>query len=584
MMKNIAFILMVLVSVGLVACGDSTRPSFSTTATPAWYVSATAAAGGNGSSRAPFNSLDAVERASSPGDTIIVLPSPSTVAPLDGGIALKPGQKLIGAGPAVVSAKAGDDAPRITNTSAANHNGDAVTLADAVEVTNLMVVQTYRGGIYGKDVRGVVIRGNDVSGHNTSCAQGIIIPPDTLPTNTPGVTFPNPLPLPNGWAGIYILADMGDSEVSILNNVVHDSACGDGIDIGLSGTAVYTALIDGNTTYKLTQSGNFTAGILSVLGIGMQTLNTSRLTATVSNNIQHDLGTANGQNVDPECVYPNVVDASTIVANISNNNCYNSIGGWSANGLEIPMMNDGGTAIINVSDSSFTNVTSDIIEPIALGNNQYLEVNLNNVTAAHGNGQGASPLIDIAGQFSYGNEGDCVSMFSTGNGNTLKLTMNNSTLSDCYFNGLSIATNNSPIGASTKLISFEINNSKITANHGNGIRFFNGSGLSRLIGKVQNSDISGNATVPNALAPRYNINISNQAGATPEVILDFGGGLLGSAGGNCIVGAGVQNNGYIVSMRNNWWGSTNGPAAGSVTGSGTTTTSPVLTAPPAACP
>jgi hypothetical protein len=572
-MRHTAFILTVLMGVGLVACSDSTRPNSSVPTSTVWYVSAAATAGGNGSSQAPFNSLDAVERASAPGDTIIVLPSLGTAAPLDGGIALKSGQKLIGAGPSVLTAKAGDAAPRITNSSATRHNGDAVTLADAVEVANLMLVQTYRGGIYGKDV----------SGHNTSCAQGIIIPPDTLPTNVPGLTFPNPLSLPNGWAGIYILAGTGEGAVSILNNIVHDSPCGDGIDIGLSGTAVYTALIDGNTTYLLTQSGNPTAGILSVLGIGMQTLNTSRLTATVSNNVQHDLGTANGQNVDPECVYPNVVDASTIIANITHNNCYNSIGGWSANGLEIPMMNDGGTAIINVSDSSFTNVTSDIIEPIALGNNQYLEVNLNNVIAAHANGQGASPLIDIAGQFSYGNEGDCVSMFSTGTGNTLKLTMNNSTLSDCYFNGLSIATNNSSNGTATKLVSFEINNSKITANHGNGIRFFNGSGLSRLTGKVQNSDISGNATVANALAPRYNINIINQGGVTPDVMLDFGGGSLGSTGGNCIVGAGVLNNGYTVSMQNNWWGNAAGPAAGSVTGSGTTTTSPSLAVAPSVC-
>ena len=67
------------------------------------YVSATAASGGNGSARAPFNSLAAVEAASNAGDTIVVLPAPLTVPPLDGGIALKPYQKLIGAGPRVVN-------------------------------------------------------------------------------------------------------------------------------------------------------------------------------------------------------------------------------------------------------------------------------------------------------------------------------------------------------------------------------------------------------------------------------------------------------------------------------------------------
>src|ERR1700730_7138902 len=110
-----------------------------------WYVSAQASLGGIGSLQAPFNSLAAVQRAPGPGDTIFVLPSPIQNAPLDGGIALKPGQRLIGAGPPVVGAaapvpikdpglpvqSAGPLAvaavtlPQITNTSA-NNSGDAV--------------------------------------------------------------------------------------------------------------------------------------------------------------------------------------------------------------------------------------------------------------------------------------------------------------------------------------------------------------------------------------------------------------------------------------------------------------------------
>jgi hypothetical protein len=67
-----------------------------------WYVSAAAGAGGNGSAAAPFNTLVQVQQASGPGDTIIVLPSPLGTPPLDGGIALKAGQRLIGGGPSVV--------------------------------------------------------------------------------------------------------------------------------------------------------------------------------------------------------------------------------------------------------------------------------------------------------------------------------------------------------------------------------------------------------------------------------------------------------------------------------------------------
>jgi hypothetical protein len=54
-----------------------------------WYVSASAAPGGDGTIHSPFNSLAAVEQASSPGDTIVVQSSTIDVPPLDGGIALK---------------------------------------------------------------------------------------------------------------------------------------------------------------------------------------------------------------------------------------------------------------------------------------------------------------------------------------------------------------------------------------------------------------------------------------------------------------------------------------------------------------
>src|SRR6202022_4031005 len=67
-----------------------------------WFVSATAPAGGDGSADHPFNSLAGVQAASGAGDIIVVVPSPVSVPPLDGGIALKPGQRLLGGGPAVV--------------------------------------------------------------------------------------------------------------------------------------------------------------------------------------------------------------------------------------------------------------------------------------------------------------------------------------------------------------------------------------------------------------------------------------------------------------------------------------------------
>jgi hypothetical protein len=69
--------------------------------TKTWYVSATAGPNASGSRRKPFGSLAAVQNAARPGDTIVVLPTPVSRAPLDGGIQLKPRQRLIGAGPSV---------------------------------------------------------------------------------------------------------------------------------------------------------------------------------------------------------------------------------------------------------------------------------------------------------------------------------------------------------------------------------------------------------------------------------------------------------------------------------------------------
>src|SRR5436190_5110644 len=70
-----------------------------------FHVRAGAPAGGTGSAAAPYASLDEVQAAAGPGDTIVVDPAPLGSAPLDGGIALQAGQRLEGGGPAVVGGR-----------------------------------------------------------------------------------------------------------------------------------------------------------------------------------------------------------------------------------------------------------------------------------------------------------------------------------------------------------------------------------------------------------------------------------------------------------------------------------------------
>src|SRR5688500_3343446 len=105
-----------------------------------WYVSASANPGGSGARDDPLRSPRRAEPVPRRGDEIVILPSSRRTPPLDGGIALKPRQRLIGAGKSVRGRRASRRAPRITNTDPDRHAGDAVVLARGVTVRNLEVV------------------------------------------------------------------------------------------------------------------------------------------------------------------------------------------------------------------------------------------------------------------------------------------------------------------------------------------------------------------------------------------------------------------------------------------------------------
>src|SRR6267142_345027 len=140
----------------------------SSEAASTWYVKADAAAGGNGSRSRPFATLEQVEAASQPGDTIRVLPS---MRPLDGGIQLKDSQRLTGLGDPVTRAAASSARPTITNTSATRYNGDAVRLANNNLVENVHIDGASRSGIFGvnaarPEIRGTLITNNMIQGND----------------------------------------------------------------------------------------------------------------------------------------------------------------------------------------------------------------------------------------------------------------------------------------------------------------------------------------------------------------------------------------------------------------------------------
>src|SRR5262249_55453487 len=122
-----------------------------------WYVLGGGNPAGNGSRSHPFHSLQQAENASSPGDTIFVLPS--QVA-LDGGIQLQEDQKLVGLGPQVTTASATTAHARVTNSTDQRYNGDAIRLANNTTVHNIHVAGAFRSGILGINVTSPTIRDN----------------------------------------------------------------------------------------------------------------------------------------------------------------------------------------------------------------------------------------------------------------------------------------------------------------------------------------------------------------------------------------------------------------------------------------
>lgn len=525
-----------------------------------WYVRAGAPTGGDGTVQSPFDGLDDAAAASASGDTIVVLPAPSSVAPLDGGIVLQRGQRLIGAGPAVRSLQPGDDAPRIANAS-----GDAVTLAQGTEVTNLVIASAFRGGIYGLDVTGVDVHGNDVSGFNTSCTTGFQILPIVAPTNVPGVGIPFGFSVPvvgarkyvldinNGWAGIMIDASHASGTVRIADNLIHDSDCGDGIDVRLGGTASLTALVRDNVVTNLRQ-GRFRAepasvGVNAINAMGFQSDGSSRLVVEASGNETTSIG---GPGSDCEGIFASLAGSSTLIARIDRHYFAHGIGGTSCNGMEMVSGDGAPFADMRISNSVFEDDPGDMMEAGNLGTGSIMHLELDNVvvrdTTIRGGNDGAIPF----------NVGDCLIAGNSGSGNVLSVRIRNSELTGCN-NGLSVASAASigngagPDGS----VTVEITDSAIHGNAHHNVLVQNASALLRTLDvRVAGADLRG--------AGDDGVKIAQRPGAlTLSPIVDLGGGVR-DGGGNCLSGSGLYDlevSGLAVTARGNWWGDAAGPGA-----------------------
>jgi hypothetical protein len=128
-----------------------------------WYVDNTAAPDGDGSMVAPFDRLARAERAADAGDTIYVFRGDGTARGLDGGIRLRPFQRLIGSG---ARFDAGGEAPFPAGERPllGAASGPVVVLADGVRVEGLALAGAEPVAIAGEGIHDAYLGGLHVDG------------------------------------------------------------------------------------------------------------------------------------------------------------------------------------------------------------------------------------------------------------------------------------------------------------------------------------------------------------------------------------------------------------------------------------
>ncbi|MBJ7328292.1 MAG: hypothetical protein JHC95_00255 [Solirubrobacteraceae bacterium] len=503
----------------------------STASAATWHVQAGAAAGGDGSAAAPLSSLAAVEARSAPGDTIVVAPVPRGV--LDGGIVLKAGQTLVGGGPSVVGDVAPAALPVITNRA-----GDGVRLADDTTVSNLVIRRPRRGGIYGLDSVGVQVLGNDVSGHNTSCARGFKVQPFMIPTGIPYVGLGRPIAPQNGWAGIMVDGERAAGSIVISGNRVHDATCGDGIDIRATGTSDLTARVDDNHVAHLKQGWMFT----SVLAIGMQARHTARLRVDQSGNRQEWIGS---DLADCEGQFINTSQSGVVIETVTRNTFRRGIGGFSCNGFEAVISNGSGTIDLTLTDSTFEDNVGDMFEAANLGSGSTMTWSMERVVARKTRMRlPNSPLTSDPGVNPIPfNVGDCMLVGQNGGSNATTFRMRDSVLEGCN-NGISVLSGfafGNGVGAPRSLV-LDIADSRIAGHAKYGIQIGNSTPLGVLDLRMSGTEVTGNRGFGVAVDQLV-------TGRTGSAWLDLRG--------NCLHGnrkADLEVTGFAVDAGGGWWG------------------------------
>ena len=302
-----------------ITCGTSGQTASNTVTitvgTLVWYVNNTAAAGGNGESSSPFNTLASASSTAGTNSIIFLYQGSGTYT---GGLTMKSGQSLFGqphgltvSGYALVAA--GGSNPVITNSS-----GDGIDLASGVDVENVTVdggSGASATGINGSGITGTVTIANstvtgsgdnnavitDTSGNlnltvtnstfsnggsNGSAGQGYGLNVNAngstnATVSVTGSTFTN-----NADTDFYLTTDAaasGTNSVTFSNNQVNG---GGGVELNPGGTSKTTITVDSNNIKNV--------GANNGIGIDDGTVSTTgaTVTGTISGNTIGTPGTS----------------------------------------------------------------------------------------------------------------------------------------------------------------------------------------------------------------------------------------------------------------------------------------------------
>jgi hypothetical protein len=404
----------------------------------------------------------------------------------------------------------------------------------------------------------VTVRGNDISGFNTSGTVGFVVQPFDLATFTAGVGIEVATGVRAGWAAILIDAANVSTTLSVENNYLHDGVCGDGIDIRGMNTGDVGVQVNHNFITRLVQCSSVSA----IQGISTQVTGSSRLRATLFGNTQADNGSP-GANMDR--LFVNPAESGTLVETIDHNVDITGIGGASTNGFEYILSNGNANSHVTISNSYFRNNPGDMLEEFNYGAGSTTILILDNVTVEQTTISGGVPSYATppGSAAITGNLGECLAISADGANDTTVLLMTDSSFAGCDNNGIQVTGNQATGNGVGNLHTIVVNIDNSTIN---GSKFYNlwvndVTPLTNLKVRVQDSDLSVSSSGVSVAFDQQ------PTGATTSAVIDLGGGALGSDGRNCIFGGAIYDleaTRYNVAAENNWWGSARGPLPGKV--------------------